>query len=89
MKNKKKVIIIVVVATVLVSLISGIAYTRGYFDLGIKACPSAWIDNQMPTIPPSRNTQYLIIDGTRRETSEYNLNWIRTNCEVNEPLVVY
>lgn len=89
MKKKKKIIIIIVVAAiVLVALVAGIAYAKGYFNSGMGVCPSAWIDNQMPP-KSSRNTQYLVIDGVRHETSEYNLDWIRSNCEVNEPSVAY
>ncbi|MEX0932915.1 MAG: hypothetical protein WDZ77_02340 [Candidatus Pacearchaeota archaeon] len=59
-------------------------------NLKLKICPDAWYDDQMPTIIGSNNppSQYFIIDGERRELSEFDVDWIKENCEVNEPTVV-
>ena len=56
----------------------------------LKICPDEWINNQMPTPVGSNNPppQYFIVNGERRELSEFDVDWIKENCEVNEPTVV-
>lgn len=56
----------------------------------LKICPDQWYDNQMPTTVGNNNSpsQYFSIKGERRELSEFDVDWIKENCEVNEPTVV-
>lgn len=56
-----------------------------------KACPDKWIDNQMPSVgdkPNQEQRQYFIVDGERRELSEFDLQWVLENCDIR-PQVVY
>lgn len=56
----------------------------------LKICPDAWYENRMPCVGDCfGERQYLVVDGERREISEFNLLWIGINCEVNKPMPVY
>ncbi|HUW21547.1 MAG TPA: hypothetical protein VMW41_02655 [Candidatus Bathyarchaeia archaeon] len=57
-----------------------------------RVCPEAWYIDKMPgpaeeTPPVSR--EYLVIDGQRVEARDYDLAWIRANCSVKQPAVVW
>jgi len=53
---------------------------------GLRICPDYWADNQEPPFSPiPEERQYFIIDEERRELSEFDVNWIKNNCEVNKP----
>jgi len=57
----------------------------------IRVCPDTWIENRMPGPPDGlKNTsrQYFIIDGERRELEEFDLKWIKENCDI-KPSIVY
>ncbi len=58
------------------------------FKNKLKTCPDEWYDNQMPGPPSSESTQYFVLDGERREISEFNINWVKENCDL-EVHVVY
>jgi len=60
----------------------------------LQICPEAWYDNQMPTVVENPNDpqpvrQYFIIDGQRREINQVDVNWVRQNCDIKSPQVVY
>ena len=61
----------------------------------LQICPDEWYDDQMPCVYVNDSsecdmeTQYFIIDNERRELSEFDVDWIKENCEINEPSVVY
>lgn len=55
-----------------------------------RMCPEQWYDDRMPG--PDRHktqSQYLIVNGECREIKDYDLNWIKANCPVNKPSIVY
>jgi len=56
-----------------------------------RICPDEWIVNMMPgSVTPSPAPQeYLIINAKREEIINYDLNWIKSNCSIKEPQVVY
>lgn len=58
-----------------------------------RVCPEKWIDNRQPCVcdqpPCSCGGQYLIVNGSRKELAEFDLEWIKANCPVNKPEVVY
>lgn len=56
----------------------------------IRICPDSWIENRMPGPPQeiNKNRQYFIIDGERREIDDYDLDWIKENCDI-KPKIVY
>lgn len=54
----------------------------------LRICPDAWYDNQMPG-EVTKNREYLIVDGERRELDEFDIEWIKNNCAVNKPTVIY
>ncbi len=89
---KKEIII-----SVFVGLILGLVI--GYFILSpktpienskFKICPDEWYDNQMPTTIGNNkpSSQYFMVKSERRELSEFDVDWIKENCEVNEPTIV-
>ena len=56
----------------------------------IQECPDTWYKNMMPMIVDNPSEaehvgEYFIIDNQRRELSEYDVEWIIENCEVNQP----
>lgn len=60
----------------------------------IQECPEAWYKNMMPIIVDDPKDakhagEYLIVDGQRRELSEYDVEWIVDNCEVNKPQPIF
>ncbi|MFH1425331.1 MAG: hypothetical protein ABIG28_01200 [archaeon] len=58
-------------------------------DGKLRICPDEWIDNQMPgTVGDPLPSQYFIIDGERRELSEFDIDWIEENCGLGVMVVV-
>ncbi|MBS3163344.1 hypothetical protein J4427_01515 [Candidatus Woesearchaeota archaeon] len=59
----------------------------------LRICPDGWIVNLMPG--PSCvsknciNREYFIVNNSRRELEEFDLNWIKMNCKTNIPSPVY
>jgi hypothetical protein len=54
---------------------------RGDHASGLtRACPDEMIINRMPGTQPQ--SSYYIVDGVRREISEYDTEWIADNCNV-------
>ncbi len=89
----KKIIIIGIILLIILALCTGYYLITSHNKL--KICPDAWYEDRMPCacIPEVKcdcsDRQYLVVDGERRELSEFNLLWIRLNCEVNKPAPVY
>ncbi len=54
----------------------------------LRICPDEWIENRMPG-PNAQVRQYFIIEGERKEIDAYDLEWIKKNCTVKEPQIVY
>jgi hypothetical protein len=88
--NKKKVLIsILIVAPALLAVISFLAIRSN--NQRLRACPQAWYDNQMPG-PRSEgesSRQYFVYDGKRKELGEVDIEWVKSNCSVNNPQEVY
>jgi len=58
-------------------------------DTKLQTCPDEMIDNQMPrvvfddaSLANANNTKYYILDGERRELSEFDEDWVKENCKV-------
>lgn len=57
----------------------------------LQECPDEWIENRMPGMPEgdeANTEQYFIVDGERRELSEFDVTWVIESCPVNEPTPV-
>ena len=56
----------------------------------LRVCPEEWYDNRMPSTVGSNDAprEYFIYKGVRRELSEFDVNWVKTNCSV-KPQIVY
>lgn len=57
----------------------------------LQSCPDLWIENRMPIVDDklkSKNNQYFIFDGERKEIEKYDLDWILANCDI-KPQIVY
>lgn len=51
----------------------------------LKVCPEEKIINKMPSIgTPSGESSYYILNGKRREISEFDADWVKANCQVKE-----
>ena len=92
MKKTAKIIFwILAIAIVLYALFLFLTPSKNFIEDGlIRICPDEWYDNQMPGSDDSgEQRQYFLINGERRELVEFDVAWIRDNCEVNEPVAVY
>jgi len=56
----------------------------------LRVCPDSWIENRMPSVSNTHNEkkQYFIVNGERREIDDYDLDWIKENCNI-KPQIVY
>ena len=62
----------------------------------LQVCPDAWYKNEMPCVykdSPSecerQRREYFVISGERKEIEEIDVSWVKENCEVNKPEVIY
>ena len=53
----------------------------------LKVCPNELIQNKMPAVYPSINSDYYILNGERREISEFDAEWVKANCTVEIKVV--
>ena len=53
----------------------------------LKSCPDELIINNMPSTDNS-STNYFIVDGDRKEISDYDLKYVLENCEYNKTIAV-
>lgn len=56
----------------------------------LKVCPSSKVINQMPTpVGPNQNPSsvYYILNGQRKELTEFDSNWVQYNCAVPQQVV--
>jgi len=57
---------------------------------GLRICPDVWVDDREPPYSPiPEERQYFIIDGQNRNLNNFDINWVKDNCEVNSPEIVY
>ena len=57
-----------------------------------RTCPDAWYLNAMPGTVPDQGSpprEYLVVAGQRRELVDFDIDWIKANCPVNEPQTVH
>ena len=56
----------------------------------LRVCPEQWYGDRMPSIIGSErtNNEYFIYQGKRRELSEFDINWVKTNCQI-KPVYAY
>ncbi len=53
-----------------------------------RACPDEWYQNKMPsTDSKNSNLEYFIIAGERRELAEFDLAWIKENCNIKPQII--
>lgn len=89
MKTKKSLVILLII--ILILLLVSVSYlwqNSKPASSKLRICPDDWFDNQMPPVQEGENRQYFIIDGERRELSEFDVEWIKKNCKVNKPVPV-
>lgn len=51
----------------------------------LQICPEMWYDNQEP--PSSGENQYFVLNGERRELSEFDVDWVKNNCNLTVQVV--
>jgi hypothetical protein len=85
MKAFWSIVIVIIVLGVLAGAVRGIrAPIIGAPATGgsaLQVCPDEMINNQMPG-PGGQKASYYIVDGKRREISEFDANWVAQNCTV-------
>ncbi|MDP9249155.1 MAG: hypothetical protein M3M85_01430, partial [bacterium] len=55
----------------------------------LSVCPEEWIQNRMPGIVGDTTPkEYYIYKGVRRELSEFDVSWVKTNCSIT-PEITY
>jgi len=89
----KRIIFSILLVVVSLTFVLLILKTRNTSIISGKkrVCPDAWIDNQMPSVKDDKTVnlrQYFVIDGERQEMGDYDLDWIRINCNI-KPQTVY
>lgn len=55
---------------------------------GLRVCPDEWIQNKMPGPDSQQTNEYFILDGKRREIKEFDMEWLKKNCDI-KPQIVY
>ena len=76
----------ILIVGMIIGLILGGAI--GYFVFSspkLQICPDEWIDNQMPG---SDGSEYFIINDKRAEIYDFDLEWVKQNCDVKPNVVV-
>ena len=84
--------IILLVGCLIVASILTILYTfQSTKTNKLQVCPQAWIQNKMPRILEDKDNnprEYFVLEGKRRELSEFDLDWVKSNCKI-QPTKVY
>lgn len=80
------VLVAAIVIIVFISIKLSVLYMKPQANtpnlkMKLQQCPDEWIDNQMPLTDQKKvETQYFILNGKRRELTEFDLEWIQKNC---------
>lgn len=55
----------------------------------LRVCPEEWYSNRMPSTVGSNDvpSEYFVYKGVRRELSEFDINWVKTNCLIKSQAV--
>lgn len=55
-----------------------------------RVCPDAWFDNKMPVVgEPPLETQYFVVQSERWEYDELDVDWVKDNCDINQPMRIF
>jgi hypothetical protein len=64
--------------------------TKGVLEK-LKMCPEILVEDRMPCVSDlpggCKFGKYYILNGKRRELSEFDQEWVEINCEVKESVV--
>ena len=56
---------------------------NGLVEEKFRFCPDVWADNQEPPFSPiPEERQYFIVGEERRELYEFDLDWVKENCDL-------
>ncbi|MDD5221491.1 MAG: hypothetical protein PHV47_02745 [Candidatus Pacebacteria bacterium] len=54
----------------------------------LRICPDIWYDNKMPSIDGENTVmEYFVLNKERRELSEFDLEWVIDNCQIEKRIV--
>jgi hypothetical protein len=53
----------------------------------LQQCPEEWIQNKMPSTDGSGTSEYFILEGKKHELKEFDLEWIKKNCDIKPQIV--
>lgn len=53
----------------------------------LQDCPEEWIQNKMPGPASSEVKEYFIYRGERKELKEFDMEWIKKNCNIKPQIV--
>lgn len=94
MYMKKSEVFLIAIVIILLIFIASILYINSIKSSGFIDCPDTIVYNRMPCICENEslcgtceNRNYYIKNGIRVNFSEYDLNWVKENCEVEEKTV--
>jgi hypothetical protein len=85
MKTFLTLLAIIIVVGVLTGVVRGVkgptAGAPATGAVGLQYCPDEMINNQMPG-PGGAKPSYYIVNGERKEISEFDSAWVAANCNV-------
>ncbi len=87
---RKKIIIGIILILILAIVLLWLVFKIRHADTTgkLQECPQTWIVNKMPTTSKSNlPKQYFVLDGKRRELSEFDLDWVKKNCNLKQQIV--
>lgn len=90
-KSKKKFIKVGLVAVIIVT-ISSLLFMPWVGFFGRRECPQAWFQDDMPSFPKNsspEDRQYMIINGESVSPKDMDISWVKRNCNIKEPSVVF
>lgn len=53
----------------------------------LQVCPEEWIQNKMPGTDDQEAKEYFILEGKRREIKEFDMVWVKKNCNIKPQIV--
>jgi hypothetical protein len=64
--------------------------------IGLQICPDEWYEDDSPCLPTKSSSecnksedkrQYFILNGQRRELTEFDMDWVKNNCSIQPQIV--
>ncbi len=80
MKNQRRIVIFLVLIILFLVIFLGV---KGWKKGKLRDCPEEWYKNEIPTVGEKiEKREYFIYKGERRETEEFDIDWVKKNCQL-------